>query len=137
MSIKSEEERKCQESIQLVSHLTQNILWESDKRTRKRHIQERLEGQPRLRPSPCIPNGPTEETIECRRHERVESTRGVSFHPIVRAPPTPRDFVLIFSASMFIFNGFGPRLQSIWIRSCFFFLLEWSEKPNAGHNPSS
>ena len=46
--IKSEEERKCQESIQLVSHLTQNALWESDKR-RKRHIQKRLEGQLRLR----------------------------------------------------------------------------------------
>ena len=48
VSIKSEEKRKCQESIQLVSHLTQNTLWESDKR-KKRHIQKRLEGQPRLR----------------------------------------------------------------------------------------
>ena len=27
---------------------------------------------------------------------------------------------------------FGTRLQSLWIM---FFLLEWSEKPNAGHNP--
>ena len=31
------------------------------------------------------------------------------------------------------FNMFGTRLQSLWIM--FFFLLEWSEKPNAGHNP--
>ena len=48
VSIKSKVERKCQESIQLVPHLTQNTIWESDKRT-KRHIQKRLEGQPRLR----------------------------------------------------------------------------------------
>ena len=39
VSINSKEEGKCQESIQLVPHLTQNTLWESDKRTRKRHIQ--------------------------------------------------------------------------------------------------
>ena len=52
MIIKSKEECKCQESIQLVSHLTQNTLWESDKRTRKRHIQKRLEGQLRLRAVP-------------------------------------------------------------------------------------
>ena len=90
MSIKSEEERKCQELIQLVSHLTQNTLWESVKRTRKRHIQKRFEGQPRLRAVAVYHNGPTEETIECRRHERVESTRGVSFHPIVRPPPLRR-----------------------------------------------
>ena len=32
----------------LVSHLTHNTSWESDIR-RKRHIQKRLEGQPRLR----------------------------------------------------------------------------------------
>ena len=30
------------------------------------------------------------------------------------------------------FNMFGTRLQSLWFM---FFLLEWSEKPNAGHNP--
>ena len=48
VSIKSEEERKCRESIQLVSHLTQKTSWESEKR-RNRHIQKRLEGQPRLR----------------------------------------------------------------------------------------
>ena len=40
VSIKSKEEGKCQESIPLVSHLTQNTIWESDKR-RKRHIQGR------------------------------------------------------------------------------------------------
>ena len=39
VSVNSKEEGNCQESIQLVSHLTQNTLWESDKRTRKRHIQ--------------------------------------------------------------------------------------------------
>ena len=47
-------------------------------------------------------------------HERVESTRGVSFHPIVRG--SPRDFFLIFSATMFVlmgFNAFGTRLQSL------------------------
>ena len=27
---------------------------------------------------------------------------------------------------------FGTRLQSLWVM--FFFLLEWSEKPNAGQN---
>ena len=43
MSIKSKVEGKCQESIQLVPHLTPNTLWKSDKRTRKRHIQKRLE----------------------------------------------------------------------------------------------
>ena len=57
--------------------------------------------------------------------------------PLLVPPPPPRDFVLIFSASMFFFlmcfNKFGPRLQSLWIM--FFFLLEWSEKPDAGHNP--
>ena len=84
-----------------------------------------------------LQSGPTEETIECRRQERVESTRGASFLPIVRAlpPPPPRDFVLIFSASMFVLMGFymlGTRLQSLWIM---FFLLEGSEKPNTGHNP--
>ena len=50
-------------------------------------------------------------------------------------PPPPRDFVLIFSASMFVlmgFNMFGTRLQSLWIM---FFLLEWGVKPNAGQNP--
>ena len=31
------------------------------------------------------------------------------------------------------FNMFGTRLQSLWIM--FFFLFEWSENPNAGHNP--
>ena len=30
------------------------------------------------------------------------------------------------------FNRFGTRLQSLWIM---FVLLEWSVKPNAGHNP--
>ena len=30
------------------------------------------------------------------------------------------------------FDMFGTRLQSVWIM---FFLLEWSEKPNAGHDP--
>ena len=29
-------------------------------------------------------SGPTEETIEFQRHERVESTRWVSFHPPLR-----------------------------------------------------
>ena len=51
--------------------------------------------------------GGTEGTTECRRHERVESIRGVSFYPIVSPPPPPRrDFVLIFSASVFVYNGF-------------------------------
>ena len=85
MSIKSEEERISQESIQLVSHLTQNTLWESDKEENVTY-RSALRVSPDSGPSPCIPNGPTEETIECRRHEKVESTRGVSFHPIVRPP---------------------------------------------------
>ena len=54
MSIKSKEEGKCQESIQLVPHLTQNTLWKSDKRTRKRHIQKRLKLSSDSGPSPCI-----------------------------------------------------------------------------------
>ena len=37
-------------------------------------------------------SGPTEETIECRRHERVETTRGVSFNPSVGPPPPSRLF---------------------------------------------
>ena len=36
------------DTISITTHLTQNTLWESDKR-RKRHIQRRLEGQLRLR----------------------------------------------------------------------------------------
>ena len=32
-------------------------------------------------------SGPSEETIECLRHQRVGSMRGVSFHPIVRGSP--------------------------------------------------
>ena len=42
-------------------------------------------------------------------------------------PPPLRDFVLIFSASMFVlmgFNMFGTRLQSLWIM---FFSLERGE----------
>ena len=38
-NINSKEVGKCEESIQLLPHLTQNTLWESDKRTRKRHIE--------------------------------------------------------------------------------------------------
>ena len=39
VSINSKEEGKCQESIQFVPHLTQNTIWESDKRTKICHIQ--------------------------------------------------------------------------------------------------
>ena len=75
---KSKEEGKCQESIQLsISHLTQDILWESDKSKRKPHLQKRLEissqGHRRV-----FKSGPTEEPSS------AEGTRGVSFHPLVR-----------------------------------------------------
>ena len=54
VNIKSKEEDKCQESIQLVPYLTQNTIWESDKRTSKRHIQKSLEVSSDSGPSPCI-----------------------------------------------------------------------------------
>ena len=43
-------------ALLLVSHLNKSTLCESDKRTRKRHIQKRLEGQliSDSGPSPCI-----------------------------------------------------------------------------------
>ena len=59
-----------------------------------------------------LKSGPTEDTIECRRYKRGDSTRGVSFHPLVwgwgsgfgvHLPPTN---VCILNASMFIFNVF-------------------------------
>ena len=53
MSIKSKEERQM-ESIQFVPHLTQNTLWEGDKRTRKRHILKHLEVNSFSGLSPCI-----------------------------------------------------------------------------------
>ena len=63
-------------------------------------------------------SGPTEETIECREHERVKSTRGVSFLPIVRGsppPPLPEFFLFFFIliTSMFVLmglNAFGTTL---------------------------
>ena len=48
----------------------------------------------------------------------VESTRGVSFHPIRSLGGLPRDVLLILSASMFVlmdFNAFGTRLQFLWV----------------------
>ena len=42
---------------------------------------------------PVFKSGPAEEAIKCRRHERGESTRGVS--PLVRGAwgPPPRKFL--------------------------------------------
>ena len=132
MSIRSEEERKCQESIQLVSHLTQNTLWESDKR-RKRHTQKRLEGQHRLRAVAVY-----SKVVRRRKPSSAEGTKGWralgGYHSTLSlGPPLPPPPPLLCS---FLrgFNMFGPRLQSLWIMS---FWLEWSEKPNAGHNLSS
>ena len=54
MRIKSKEDGKCGESIQLIPHLTQNTIWESDKRTRKHQLKKRLEVSSDSGPSPCI-----------------------------------------------------------------------------------
>ena len=54
-----------------------------------------------------------EKTIECRSHERVESTgesqRGVSFHPIVRGS---RFFLILSDSRVFLmgFNAFGTKV---------------------------
>ena len=105
LSIKSKEERKFQESIQLVSHLTQNTLWESDKRTRKRHLQKRLESQLRLRAVTVY-----FKVIRRRKPSSAEGTKGwralQGYHSPLSLAPPPREFVLIFSTSMFVFNWF-------------------------------
>ena len=77
-------------------------------------------------------SGPRQETIECPRHHRVESMRGVHFHLIVRGPP-PR-FFFNFERFYVHFNG----LNAVALDHFFFllekiFLVEW--KPNAGQNP--
>ena len=79
VSINSMEEGKCQESIQLVPHLTQNTLWESDKKKNKKTSHTVLSAlrSTQTQGRHCVfQSGPTEETIECRRHDRVESTNG-------------------------------------------------------------
>ena len=73
MSIKSKEEGKTISTTSDPEHL----MGKWQKNTKTSHT-EAPRGQP------CISKWPMEETIECRRHERMESTRGVSFHPIVR-----------------------------------------------------
>ena len=122
MSIKSKEERKCQESIQLVSHLTKNTLLESDKRTRKRHIQKRLEGHLRLRAVAVYfkvvrrrkPSS-AEGTKGWRALEGYHSTLslGLPLHP----PPSPEIFLILALLCSFLMgsNMFGTRLQSLWI----------------------
>ena len=49
MSIKSKEERKMSGIDAISITPDPETLWESDERTRKRHIQKHLEGQFRLR----------------------------------------------------------------------------------------
>ena len=127
MSIKSKEKRKCQEWIQLVSHLTQNTLWESDKRTRKRHIQKRPKGQLRLRAVAMYL-----KVVRWRKPSSVKGTKGwralewyhstLTLAPRPPPPPPPPEIFFEFLAllcSMFVFlmgfNVFGTRLQSIWI----------------------
>ena len=133
MSIKSEEERKCQESIQLVSHLTQNT-WESDKR-RKRHIQKRLEGQLRRRAVAVY-----SKVVRRRKPSSAEGTKGwralegYMYHSTLSFPPPPPPEILFYFSALLCSFLMGFNLQLLWIM---LFLLECSEKPNAGHNPSS
>ena len=50
-------------------------------------------------PSPCIPKWSDGGNHRVPRHERVESTRGVSFRPIVRGafpPPPPPPHKVLF-----------------------------------------
>ena len=122
MSIKSKEEGKCQESTQLVPHLTQNTLWEGDKKQENDTYRSALRSAHTQGRHRAFQRGPTEETIHCRRHERVESRRGVSFHPIVRGSP-PRfvyNFEPLLCSFLMGFNASGTRLQSLWI--LFFFV---------------
>ena len=76
---------------------------------------------------------PAEEAIECRRHERGESTRG-GYSPS-RLRGLPRENVRILSASMCVFNGFFMRLGPDFSRfghkdiSC-----RARKKPTAGQN---
>ena len=94
MIIKSKEEGKCQESIQLVPHLNQNTFLESDKRTRKRHLQNSLDVSSDSGPSPFISKWSDGGNHRVPKARNVESTSGVSLRPIVRGSP-PR---LILSA---------------------------------------
>ena len=56
-------------------------------------------------------SGPMEEAIECRRHERGESTRGGDIPPLFRggglgaSPPHPRINFWILSSSLCVSNG--------------------------------
>ena len=68
-------------SIQLVPHLAQNTLWESDIRTRKRHIQKRLELSSDSGPSPCI-----SKWLDGEKH-RVPKTRKGGEHKRGIIPP--------------------------------------------------
>ena len=51
-----------------------------------------------------IKSGPAEEAIECRRHEKGKSTRGLR-----GLGGSPENLFLILSASMCVFNAFGTR----------------------------
>ena len=53
-----------------VPHPNQDNLWESDKSTRKRHIQKPLEVSSQGR-CHVFESGPTEEIIQCRRGQEA------------------------------------------------------------------
>ena len=74
-----------------VPSLTKNTLWESEKRTSNVTYRSALRSAQTQGRRRVFQSGPTEEAIECHRHERVASMRGVSFHHIVRGSP-PRFF---------------------------------------------
>ena len=65
-----------------LQHLTQETLQESDKRTRKCHVQKRLEVSSQSHRH-IFKSGPTKETIEFRKHESGESMTRVPFHSFV------------------------------------------------------
>ena len=80
-------------------------------------------------------SGPGGETIECRRHERRESTRGGLniIPPLVRGVWgfPPRNLSAYLCVFIGFFYTFGNRFQSQFCAKIYFLA---SEKPNAGQN---
>ena len=93
-----------------MSSTNHTFSWESDKRKRKRHIQKRLEVSSDSGPSPhtCISKRSDEKKIECRRHERVESTRESreGYHSTLSIGGSLPRFLFNFERFSSVFNGF-------------------------------
>ena len=91
---------------------------------------ERIKGRRRV-----FKSGPAEEIIECRRHERGESTRGglpLWLGGLGGLPRENFEFLALLCAFLMGFHAFGTRLQSrIFDRKD----ISWRvKKPNAKQN---